>query len=66
MHLMLNLISLTRKISAFLLQISPRRPYTKGTVIILQRHSKRKTNAKFYMLINNPWLKLGEKILRFC
>ena len=47
MHLMLNLISLTRKISAFLLQISPRRPYTEGTVIILQRHSKRKTNAKF-------------------
>ena len=35
MHLMLNLISLTRKISAFLLQISPRRPYTEGTVIIL-------------------------------
>ena len=42
MDLMLNLISLTPKISAFLVQI--RRSYAEGTVIILQCHSKRKTD----------------------
>ena len=47
MDLMPNLISLTPKISAFLVHISLRRPYGGGTVIILQCHSRRKTGVKF-------------------
>ena len=35
------------KISAFLVQISLRRPCVKENVISLQRHSRRKTNIKF-------------------
>ena len=50
MDLMLALISLTPKISAFLVQISLRGPYAKGTVTILQTHYGRKTDVKF---VNN-------------
>ena len=46
MDLMLNLISLTPKISAFLVPISLRKRYAEGFVIIVQRHSRRKTNVK--------------------
>ena len=44
---MLNLISLTPKICAFFVQIFLKRPYADGTVIILHRHSRRKTGVKF-------------------
>ena len=50
MDLMLNLISLTRKISGFVVQISLGRPYAEETVVIPQRHSRRKTDVKF---VNN-------------
>ena len=46
MDLMLELISLTTKIFAFLVQ----EHYTEGSVTILHRHSRRKTNVKF---VNN-------------
>ena len=74
MGLMLNLISLTPNISAFLIQISHKRPYAEGIVIILQPHSRRKNDVKFVnkdMLINNLapedslWLKLVQEILDF-
>ena len=50
MDLMQNLICQTPKIFVFLIQISLRRPYAEGTLIILQRHSRRKTDIKF---VNN-------------
>ena len=50
MDLMLSLISLSPKISAFLIQTSLRSPYAEGTVIIQQRDSRRKTDFKF---VNN-------------
>ena len=50
MDLVLNLISLTSNISALLVQISLKMPYAEGTVVILQRHSRKKTDAKF---VNN-------------
>ena len=50
MDLMLNLISLTPKIPAFLLQISLITPDTEEIVIIPQRHIRRKIDVKF---VNN-------------
>ena len=50
MDLMLSLISLTPKISAFLVQIPLRRPYAGGTFIILQHHNRRKSDVRF---VNN-------------
>ena len=74
MGLMLNLISLTPNISAFLIQISHKRPYAEGIVIILKPHSRRKNDVKFVnkdMLINNlrtwgkPMAKTSSKNSRF-
>ena len=53
MDLKLNLFSLTPTISAFVVQISLRKPnisYAEGTVTITQRRSRRKTDIKF---VNN-------------
>ena len=50
MVLMQNFITLSPKISAFLVKISLRWSYAEGTVVILQRHSRRKTDVNF---VNN-------------
>ena len=44
---MLNLTFVTPKISAFLIQVSLRRPYAEGTFILLQCHNRKKTDVKF-------------------
>ena len=48
---MLKLNSLSPKISAFLVQISPRKSYAEEIVIIIQHQSRRKPDLNLYTTI---------------